>query len=146
MQVTQRHGQRVGRIRRFGQLFHREQGTNHGLHLALIGMAMASDVGLHFTWRVAVNLQTILRGGQQDHAAHFRKPKSGAHVESSEDAFNSQSVTRVVLEKTENQLRNIQKSRYGTRCKGVAHGLERSKMEHVAAAAITFDNAIPSWA
>jgi len=46
----------------------------------------------------AYGFYAMLRGRQQHYAAHFRQPKSRAHVKSDEDALHSQDVGGIFLD------------------------------------------------
>ena len=67
-------------------------------------MSVARDHGFDFPGRVAVNLQTMLRRRQQDHAAHFRQPQGRSHVQRRKDIFHRHDVRRKFFDQPAYQL------------------------------------------
>ncbi len=67
LQMAQRHGQRVGSVRRFRCLVHREQSSHHQLHLPLVGMTVTGHGSLHFARCITVDHHAVLGRRSERH-------------------------------------------------------------------------------
>jgi len=136
----------IGGVGGFGKFGHLEEGADHDLHLALVGIAVASYGGFHFAGRVAVDGEIVLGGGEQDDAADFREAEGGADVEGAENAFEGQGLRRELIDELADAGVNILQG--GAEGFGVTFGgdAQGAVMEEDAAAAIAFDDAVTGGA
>jgi hypothetical protein len=137
--MAQRNGQSVGGVGRLRDYVHGEKCAHHRLHLAFVRVAMAGNVGFHFARRIAMHFQTMLRGGQEHHATHFRQPKGRTHVQSCEDTLDGQDIGRIGFDQSANQLMYIPQGSARTRHLAFCVYLQGAIVQHPAAPAIAFD-------
>jgi len=145
LKVTERDGESVGCVGWFGRFVHGEKRADHLLHLAFIGVTVSGDGSLNFAWRVTENFNVVLRGGEKDHAAHFRETQSGFYVESGEDGFDGDDVRRKLADEVAHQRMNGFESGAGGFL-ALFRDAQGAVMESAALATLRFDNAITSRA
>ena len=85
--------------------------ADHHLHLPFVRVAIAGDRSLHFAWRITVHRQTLLRGGQQNHAAHFSQSQGRAHIQCGKDSFNCHNLRGKFIDQVAEQRVDILKHR-----------------------------------
>jgi len=145
LKVTERDGESVGCVGWFGRFVHGEKRADHLLHLAFISVTVSGDGSLNFAWRVTENFNVVLRGGEKDHAAHFRETQSRSYVESGEDGFDGDDVRRKLANEIANQRMDGLESGAGGFL-ALFRDAQRAVMERTALAALRFDDPVTSRA
>ena len=69
-----------------------EKCANHNLHLALVGVAVASNARFDFARRIASDFNIVLLGREQNHAANLSEAQRGSHIQSRKYGFHGQSL------------------------------------------------------
>ena len=105
-------------------------------------MAMAGDGGLYFAWRVAVHLQIVLRGSQQNYPANFRESQSGAHIQCSEDALDGHDVGRKFFDQAAEKRVDVLQSCARTFLLPLGGNFECTIMQHTAEPPVAFDDPV----
>src|SRR5262245_5689408 len=92
MHVTDRHGERIGRIVRRGRLCEPKQQLDHLLHLALFRATIAHHRPLHLCGRVLNDRAPRLDGRKKCDAARVPKLQCAARVDRVKHALDSDAV------------------------------------------------------
>jgi len=142
LQVTESHRERVSGIRGLGDFGHAQERADHKLHLALIGVAVAPDRGFHLAWRVAVNGQSVLRGGEQDHAADFRETQCGADIQRRKNGLDSHYIGDELVDETAKEGVNILESRARRFLSAFGGNAQGAVMQALAIASLAFDDGV----
>ena len=142
LQVAECHGQSVGGIGRFGDFLQAELGANHKLHLAFVGMAIASHAGFDFAGGIAADLYGMLFRGEKNDATHFREAQRGAHVQCGEDRFYGEDTGLELLKQLAKTSVNIVKSCTRRELPALWRNFRGAIVENVTAAAGAFDDGV----
>jgi hypothetical protein len=105
-------------------------------------MAVARDRGLDFAWRVTMYFQVMLGGSQQHHAAHFRQPQRGAHVQCGENALDRHGIRRELFDQPAEQRMYILKRGARALFAPLCGDRQCTKMQHPAVSPVALDDAI----
>ena len=92
LQMAEGHGKSIGGVGRFGKFLQAQLRADHELHLAFIGLPVASHTCFDLARRIAVNVQAMFFGGKENYTTHLGQAKGRAHVERSEDGFDSENL------------------------------------------------------
>ena len=92
MQMTDRHGQRVGGVVRRRRLRQAEQQLDHLLHLVLLGAAVADDRALDLRRRVLDDRAARLDGGEHRDAARMPELQRAADVDGVKEVLDRHAV------------------------------------------------------
>src|SRR5215472_12693644 len=140
--MTERYGQRVGSVGRFGELPEPKLCANHDLHLALIGMTVSCNTRLHFPGRVTTDREPVLFGRKQNYAADFGKAQGGAHVEGREYGLESQDVGMETADKLRKERVNVVERRAGRALLAFGNDFEGAVVKDAAGAANALDDGV----
>ena len=132
----------IGSVGGFGRFGHGEQRAHHQLHLALVGMTVSCYRGFHFTRRIAVHGNAMLRGGEQDDTANFGKAQRSPNVECCKYGFNGHSVRREFLDEPAEQRVHVLQGSSLRLFAALGGHPQRTVMEHAATPAVAFDHAV----
>ena len=145
LHMTYRHGERVGRIGRFGSFPHSQQRAHHQLHLRFSRVAVAGYAGLDFARRIAVYRDVALRRRQQHHSADFGKLESGLHIQGGEHGFDGDALRLKFNDQVAQHFVNFAQA-FREMLGSFSRGAQRAEADHAAATPVTFDNAIAGGA
>src|SRR6516162_6200790 len=140
--MTERYGQCVGSIGRFGELLEPKLCANHELHLALIGMTVSCNTRLHFAGGVATDREPVLFGRKQNYAADFGKAQGGAHVEGGEYGLECEDVGVETADKLRKERVNVVERRTGRALLAFGDDFEGAVVNDAAGAANALDDGV----
>ena len=89
MQVTDRHGERVGGIVRRGRLRQAQEQLDHLLHLVLVRAPVSDHRSLDFSGRVLDHLATSFDGGKHGDTTRVAKLECASRVARIEDVLDN---------------------------------------------------------
>lgn len=142
LNMTEGDGESVGGVAGFGQLGEGEQGTNHELYLAFVGVTVTCDRSFYFTRRVAVYGDTVLRGREKNNAADFGEAQCGTYVQRGENRLNGHDCGCEFLDQTAEQCVNVLKSGAREFLLALCCDAKRAVVNHRVAAAVAFNDAV----
>jgi hypothetical protein len=145
LEMAEGNGQGVGSVGRLWYFAHLEQGANHNLDLALIGVAVTRHAGFHFAGRVTVNGDAVLGGSEKHDTANFSEAEGGAHVEGGKNGFDGESVGREFVEKAAEERVNVMKHSAEEFFLALRRDTQCTIVQHAAGAAVGLDDAVASW-
>jgi hypothetical protein len=143
--VAQRDSQSIRRIRGLWRFAHAQQRAHHLLHLFFSGIAVTRNGGFDFAWLIAADRYATLGRGKQNNAANFSQSQSGFNIKRSENRFDRNTVRLKFFNECGKHGMNFTKA-FREMFRSFARGAQRAKTQHAAAAAVTFDYAIPRGA
>ena len=133
----------IGGLRQFLQS---ELRANHLLHLAFVGMTVASDARLDLARRITAYGKPSLFRGEQDDAAYFSEAQRSAHIQGGKYGFDGHNLGPEFANQAAEQYVDVMQNRALGGPPALRRHLQRSVMKHAAIAAEHFNDSVASRA